>query len=45
MCDPCAGRGGFLVAAAGRRAVGAEIDPVVAADARDRLANLQPILL
>lgn len=48
VCDPCAGRGGFLVAAlaAGRRAVGAEIDPEVAAAARDRLAsNLQPLLL
>lgn len=31
--------------AAGRRAVGAEIDPAVAAEARARLTNLQPILL
>lgn len=47
VCDPCAGRGGFLVAAAaaGRRYVGAELDPAVAATAADRLANLQPILL
>jgi site-specific DNA-methyltransferase (adenine-specific) len=41
ICDPCAGGGTTLLAAAqtGRRAIGAELDPVTHAKALKRLAN------
>lgn len=41
VCDPCAGGGTTLLAAAqtGRRAIGAELDPVTHAKALKRLAN------
>lgn len=43
ICDPCAGYGSTLAAAVqkGRRAVGAEMDPAVHAEAVKRLAGVQ----